>query len=381
MVEIPCDSPPASEKLNIDLLKIWLIRYLPKLGLISLQAHSHVKARLAVAVSAEARQETRRKVLGNLTAHCTMSGLRAQHLMMDSHMPLQILEAQKITHQIVAIYQYLMEAYVRDFVFAPVLHHLHTTDSKQVVALQILPKFHQLMQGLAPLLKGLQSLISTSTNLRAIGFLSTQIHLSRQRILSRLDVYERIWLSPYLQLTEELLCMPWQRVCIAAGNHSSNSPAAALVTKMLPLTEPIASAVYHRALRTFPNHVSRQGCIQSDPVQTSSVRDLSMFQTYIWLSLLEGNISVIKNELLPLCLLVFPCSKVSWQFVQYGIQWLSEEIYLHLTSPETLMFSSYIKPIQRLFKQADPDQIDLVKVNSKLTIKTMGHQLQPVSLG
>lgn len=336
------------------------------------QVRGHVEDRIATAISIEARQATRANVLGHLSAYCTMSGLRAQQLMTERNVPLQILEAQKITHQIVTVYKYLMDAYVKDFVFAPVLQYLHKIDSncnKEEVALKILPEFNRLMQGLEPLLQDLQRLIATSQNPRAIGFLSTQIHLSRQRILERLSVYERIWLSPYLQLTEELLCMPWQRVCTAANRHSPNSSAATIVMKMLPLTDDIARAVYQRALRTFPNHISRQGRIQSAPVQTSSLRDLSMFQTYIWLSLLESDLSVIKNELLPLCLLVFPCSNVRWQFIQAGIQWLSEEIYPNLTSQETLMFSSYIKPIQMLFRKANPEEVDLVDVNSKLTVQ------------
>lgn len=360
------------EQLNFQILKIWITRYLPRFELIQPQARHHVCQRLADTVAPTARQATRILVLEHLAAHCAMSGLRTQQLMAEAGVPLKILEAQAITEQIVSIYRYLMDAYVQNFIFAPVLDYLHTIDdvsSKEAVALQILPQFHTLMRGLEPLLQALQAMVASSQNLRAIGFLTTQIHLSRQRILSRLTVYERLWLSPYLQLTEELLCMPWQRVCAAASQHSDNSTAAKVVTKLLPETDAIATAVYQRALRTYPNHISRQGRIQSDAVQTSSIRDLSMFQTYIWLSLLEGNISVVENELLPLCLLVFPCSNVRWQFVQHGIQWLAEEIHLHLTSQETLMFSSYVKPIQRLFERSNPEQVDLEVVSSKLTIE------------
>lgn len=355
---------------NSDLLTIWLARYLPKLGLIPTSLRSHFEERVAVAISIEARQLTQTKILDNLTSHCAMSGVQAQQLMMAANMPLKILEAKKISLQISAIYQYLMDAYVQDFIFSPVLDYLHSIDlaqSKQTVALKILPAFHRLMMGLEPLLDGLQTMSLESQNRRAIGFLTTQIHLSRQRILRCLDAYERIWLSPYLQLTEELLCMPWQRVCTAANQHSSNSPMAVIVTKMLPMAESIATSVYQRALRAYPNHISRQGRIQSDAVQTSSIRDLSMFQTYIWLALLEGNLSVIEYELLPLCLLVFPCSNVRWQFVQNGIKWLGEEISMHLTSQERLIFSSYIQPIQAMFRQANPEQADITEINRFLS--------------
>lgn len=223
------------------------------------------------------------------------------------------------------------------------------------------------MHGLGSLISSLQAKMVMSQNRRSIGFLTTQIHLSRQRSLRRLDVYERMWLSPYLQLTEELLCMPWQRVCAAANQHAVNSATTVLVKKMLPKASAIALAVYQRALRTYPNHISRQGRIQSETVQTSSVRDLSMFQTYIWLAVLEGDLSVIENELLPLCLLVFPCSKVKWAFVQSGIEWIGEEISNHLTSQEKSVFSSFINPIQAMFRQASPAQADIDNIHRSLT--------------
>ena len=368
-----CDSPPGERRLNVELLTIWLTRYLPNLDSVPYQVCDPMHVRIAAAISEDARRATQRKILVSLASYCTLSGLKAQQLMtIEANNSLKIVEAQKITGQIVTIYRYLIEAYTTDFVFSSLLNHLSavtSNQSKQIIALKILPAFSRLMQGLAPLLRALKEMVKTSKHLRAIGFLTTQMHLSRQRILNRLSIYERVWLTPYFQLAEELLCMPWYRVCEAASRYSSNSSAAAVVAKMLPMTDNIAIAVYQRVLRTYPKYTSRQGRIQSAAVQASMIQDLSMFQLYIWLSLLEDNLSVVQRELLPLCLLVLPCSNVCWRLVQQCIQWLGEEMHPYLTSHETLMVSSYIKPIQRLFMQTSPEQIDLIEINSQLLME------------
>ncbi|MEM1253614.1 MAG: hypothetical protein AAGI69_14370 [Cyanobacteria bacterium P01_H01_bin.21] len=368
-----CDSLLGERQFNLELLTIWLTRYLPNLELIPCQVSDPIHGRFSVVISEEARQLTRKKVLVGLASYCTLSGLKAQQLMMpEADNSLRIIEAQKITNQVVAIYRYLIDAYTTDFLFVPLLKHLNAVgsdQSKQIVVLKILPAFNRLMRGLAPLLKGLKKIAKASKQLRTIGFLTTQIHLSRQRILNRLSLYERIWLAPYFQLAEELLCIPWQRVCEAASQYSPHSSVAAVVTKMLPMTDAIAMAVYQRVLRVYPRHTSRQGHIQSVAVQTSMIRDLNKFQLYIWLSLLENNLSVIRRELLPLSVLVLPCSDVCWQLVQHCIQWLGEEIHPYLTPHETLMVSSYIKPIQRLFKQTSPEQIDLAEISSQLCME------------
>lgn len=359
------------DNLNIHLLRIWIVRYLPNLALLPKPTRSHLESRISTIKSVDSRKSTQAKVLKNLQIDCEASVLEAQEMIIETEILADVSEAEKTASQVAAIYQYLMNAYVNNFIFLPILDYLHTIEtdkSKQSASLKILPKFNCLMNGLEPLVHGLRVILIESKNPRAIGYLTTQLHLSRQKILSRLDAHERLWLTPYIQLTEELICMPWPRVCAAANHYSPQTQTVtAIITKVIPRTELIAANVYQKMQQTYPNHVSRRGRIQSSGVEASSLRDLNMFQTYIWLALLEDNLSVIKNELLPLCLIVFPCSKVDWTLVQKSLQWLGEEISTHLTEQEAQIFSSYFRPIQVIFaRNVNPEQIDVYALKQEL---------------
>ncbi|MBE9066010.1 hypothetical protein IQ260_05025 [Leptolyngbya cf. ectocarpi LEGE 11479] len=344
---------------------------MPNLALLPKPLRGHLESRINTIKSVDARKSTQVKVLEKLQVDCDAAVLEAQEMIVETEVPADVSEAEKTASQVVAIYQYLMNAYVDNFIFLPILDYLHTIEtdkSKQAASLKILPKFNHLMNGLEPLIQGLRVVLTESKNPRAIGYLTTQLHLSRQKILSRLDAYERLWLTPYIQLTEELICMPWPRVCAATNHYSPQAKTVTtIITKVLPRTELIAANVYKKMQQAYPNHVSRRGRIQSSGVEASSLRDLNMFQTYIWLALLEDDVSVIKHELLPLCLIVFPCSQVDWRLVQKSLQWLGEEISTHLDEKEAQIFSSYFRPIQVIFaRNVNPEQIDVYALKQEL---------------
>ncbi len=353
-----------------ELTKVWLSRYLPNLGLLPQATRQFFEERLAVVISEESRQETQKKLLRVIDTDCIMAAIQAQKLVAESGQVLQLGEARALSTQISRVYKSLLTLYVEDFVFSPVLDSLHdfeTREAKMSALEKIVPAFDRLMHALRPLLVQLQSLYATSKNRRAIGFLTTQLHLSRQRILDRLDSYERLWLSPYLQLIEDFVCIPWQRVCVAAT--SAMPEQVAMAQQVLFRSDAIAGQVYQRALRTFPNHMSRQGRIQSAAVQQSSVRDLSMFQAYMWLCVLEGNLSSVQEELLPLCLLVFPCAQVKWDFVIQGIRWLIEEIKTELTPSQQQIFMLTAAPTEHLFVAANPEAANIETINHNLQLR------------
>jgi hypothetical protein len=365
-------SQSAVSDLDSNLLTIWMTRYLPDLGLIPTALRVHFEDRLSVVISPDARRTTQQKILEYLVTDCAFAGIQAQGLMLEADQPLPIKEAKELGLKVADVYRLMLDYYVEDFVFTPVLQSLYTIDSengKQTAAQAILPAFHRLMEAVEPMLYKLQEIHYNSENQRAIGFLTTQLHLTRQRVLDHLTAYERIWLLPYLQLTEELVCMPWRRICQAAQNSLVKPQTSLVVQTMLPQANEIAKTVYQKAIRTFPNHISRQGRIQSHSVERSSVRDLNMFQSYIWLAVLEGKLEVIENELLPLCLLVFPCANVQWQFVRQGIAWLMEEIQTQLDPAYQTHFQNcYAEPIKQLFAQAGSHRLDVSDVRSRLSL-------------
>ena len=349
---------PTQATTDSELIKLWLIRYLPTLGVISAPVRRHVKQRLELAISDDARRITQQKILRSLPAACARATTEAQQFLSVSGVAYDIWEVRDLTIQIHKIYETLLSCYAESFVFAPMLDCLETIDSEQGrmdAATRILPSFNQLIWKLEPLLRELKMLYRFSSNRQMIGFMTTQLHFTQRHIIRQFDPYERLWLTSYFQMVEELICMPWRRICTSTLLKTSRLGSIALAKKMLPRTQAIAESVYRRALCDYPHHVSRQGRIQTEAVRTSSIRDINMFQAYLWLCLLENSLSVIENELLPLCLIVFPSTNVQWQLVTQGVENLMVTIQAQLSASEKTLFDKYAQPIQQLFVNANPE--------------------------
>jgi hypothetical protein len=365
---------PASLDSSHDLLVSWAVRYLPNLGQIPIELRKFFVERLGDTISDSQRQATANRIRETLLSDCAFAGIQAQRLFSSASSRLDIAEARDLGVQIGQIYNTLLDLYIQDFVFAPLLDALYTLDSqagREAAARRILPGFTRLTQRIEPLLTQLQLLHMASSNQRAIGFLTTQLHLSRHRILDRLNAQERIWMSSYIQLVEELVCMPWQRICKASMKLAPDSPQVLMVRQVLQDSQTIADRVYQRAVHTFPRHNSRQGQIQSSAVQQSSLRDLNMFQAYIWLCLLEDSMSSIDDELLPLSILVFPCVGVDWSFVDQGISWLIEEIHRRLDSQQRQLLEPYTNRVQQRFTDARPQEADIETLNAQLQSRAL----------
>jgi len=361
--------PSALINADQQLLGIWAARYVPDLSIIPAPARKLVSRRLSQIISTTNRAATAEKIRSNLVSDCAFAGMQAQRICGAAGSLLNMREATGLSVQVRAVYEKLLDLYVEEFVFAPVMESLSQYDGlaeKIKASRNILPRFVTLIQNVEPLLADLQQLYVSSQNQLAIGFLTTQLHLTRHRILERLDAYERLWLNSYFQLVEEQVCMPWQRISQAAANPQLAAEKSKMVTQVLPLSQEIAKAVYDRAVLQHPGHSSRQGRIQCLGVEKSSIRDMSMFQAYIWLCVLEDSVAVIAEELLPLCLLVFPSAGVDWQLVENGISWLLEAMAQPMTPEQQAILSKYGQPIQQQFAEAQPQAADLEAISQKL---------------
>ena len=357
-----------------QLLGIWAARYIPDLSLIPLKTRSLISRRLSQMISLPNRQATAEKIHKNLVADCAFAGMQAQRICVAAGTLLNMREATNLSVQVQAIYTKLLDLYAEEFVFAPVLESLSRYDEpaeKVRASLKILPRFTALLQEIQPFLRQLQQLYISSGNHLAIGFLTTQLHLTRHRILERLDAYERLWLNSYFQLVEEQVCMPWQRISQAASNPYLPVVKSQMVQTVLPLSQEIGKAVYQKAVLHHPGHHSRQGRIQALGVEKSSIRDMSMFQAYIWLCILEDSVEVIEEELLPLCLLVFPSADVDWQLVENGITWLLEAMANYMTTEQRAILVKYGQPIKQLFAQAQPQTATLETISWELRQKAL----------
>jgi hypothetical protein len=78
-----------------------------------------------------------------------------------------------------------------------------------------------------------------------------------------------------------------------------------------------------------------------------------MFQAYLWLCALEGNMSAVEEELLPLCKMVFPSIEVSWELVEQLVPLLVTEIEARLSSAQMRILQPYTQSMQQLFSQVE----------------------------
>lgn len=212
-----------------------------------------------------------------------------------------------------------------------------------------LPTIEHLTTELEPVLRQLREQHLAAQDPRAIGFITTQFHFSTQLILSKLTPTEQVLLSPYFKFIEEQVCIPWQRVCHTAAMHALDSDTIKVVQQLLPATHEIACTVYRRAAKLYPNHRSRRGRLSNPGVAASTIRDLEMFQGYLWLCVLEGNMKAIEEELLPLCIMVFPSVDVRWDLVRKMLSMLIDELMERLSHEHQLLLLPYTQAMQQIF--------------------------------
>ncbi|MBX2862657.1 MAG: hypothetical protein KTR27_03810 [Leptolyngbyaceae cyanobacterium MAG.088] len=374
----------AGTDINNELLKIWVARYLPNLEAISKHARPHVEQRLRRTISDESRNITATKLDQHLASDCVLAATDTQQLLVTAGIKADTWEIQSLSVQIHSIYEALINRYRESFVFSPIIEYLHLIDiegSRLAAAARVIPKFENLLLIIAPMLRELEAIYFSSLNQHLVGFMTTQLHLTQQRIISHLSSEELIWLTPYLKLLNELICMPWKHIC-SATSVSHNVETIALVKRMMPKVSSIATLTYQKALQTFPNHTSYQGRIQSQSVQHSSLRDLSMFQAYIWLSVLEDSSSVIEKKLLPICLQVFPLTGVRWELVTFAIGTIIDIIQEQLSPTEQELFKAHAEYIKALFFNAQPKmrQVHLLKEQLKRnkTFSNVSYTWRPV---
>jgi len=363
---------PVSTDANHELLKIWVARYLPELGKISGPVRKYVEQRLRLAMTNTSRQATAQRIRNHLVSDSAAAAADTQKLLLRVGLPPEMWEMQELYAKVYKLYEALIDCYEQSFIFAPVVEYLHRIEEDSCrleAAAQVIPPFEDLMLTMGPMLRELKAVYFSSTNRHMVGFMTTQMHFTQQYILTHLDPYECLWLAPYLRLLDELMCMPWQRICSVVSTIAERPDTIALVKRMIPKVNMISALVYNKALTAYPKHNSCQGRIQSTAVQRSSLRDLNMFQAYIWLSLLEDNTIIIEKQLLPICLQVFRLTNVNGELVTFAIQSIIEAIQSQLSPSEQALFHPSSYAIERLFIDAysKVSQVDLLRKQLQAT--------------
>jgi Phycobilisome protein len=210
----------------------------------------------------------------------------------------------------------------------------------------------QLSNLLDPLLLEYQERHQISDDWSKLGFLTTHINFSNVALLSNLTPIEQTFIKPYFKFLEEQVALPWQRVCAAANSHQFSSPAFQLVKHLMPSAEDIAYRVYMSLLRHFSKTTMRRGRLDHPGIRHSCLRDLNMFQAYLWLCVLQGSLDPVEDELVRLCTMVMPRVGVPWEMT---VQWnniLMQEVMDRTMLSQQAFLEPYATGFMQAFKQS-----------------------------
>jgi hypothetical protein len=230
-----------------------------------------------------------------------------------------------------------------------------------------IPNIEKLAKELEPWLLKYQDKHVIAKDWRVLGFMSTLFHFTNKLLINQLTSVEKVLLCPYFKFIEEQVALPWQRVCAAATKHDLGSPALTIVEQMFSVASEIGSTVYCQLLQLFPDHRSVRGGLSDPDVAHSCLRDLDMFQAYLWLSLLEESLRPIEQELVPLFVMVMPSVRVEWEMIDKGKRLLVEQIEAHVQPEHKPVLLNYTQGMEEAFfetRKGLGHQGDLIKVPS-----------------
>jgi hypothetical protein len=180
----------------------------------------------------------------------------------------------------------------------------------------------------------------TADDPRVLGFVSLQFHYTGQLLLAELSSTQQAFINRYFKVIDDHLYMPLQRAYYAAARYSYDDPALQAVRSLLGVSSEIAEKIVKQTIKAYPNYRSYSGSLEHPYIQISSIRDVEMFQVYLWVCVLEQSVLSIQQELFPLCVMLYPVLNVRWELVRQLIFSLYKEFQYYL-EPQ---YISYLTP-------------------------------------
>lgn len=190
----------------------------------------------------------------------------------------------------------------------------------------------------------------TAEDPRVIGFVSMQFHYTGQCLLE-IAMGDQEVLQLYFKAIDDHLYMPLQRAYHAAAQHSYHSTELGIVRSLLPQSSAIAHKIVDQVHRAFAQHTCYSGALTAPHVRISSLRDAEMFQTYLWVCLLEDNISAVQQELFPLCVMLYPTLNVRWELVRYMLTLMDQEFARVLEPSQFIRCAAYLDSLKVMFSE------------------------------
>ncbi len=212
-----------------------------------------------------------------------------------------------------------------------------------------IPEIISLVTNLEPLLSAFHARQTVEEHWQTRSFLSTQLSFSSWFLLKALPEAEQALLGAYFYFLEEYVSMPWHGVYKAAITHVPNSPTLNLAERMLPQIASISMAVYGQWSKLFGGYYNRRGQLDNSGVRHSSLRDFSMFQVYLWLCVLQGDLDVIEQELVVLCSRVYRGIGIPWEMTIQGTKLLFDDLGSRLDDQEKRLLLPYTDGMLQAF--------------------------------
>ena len=348
-------SQPSTKRL----VKLWTERYIPNLSTFAEKGRLNIFD-LVEADSGSGRAKTFAKLHHHLQTNSELAGIQTNALFAYVPNVVNLAEARRLSQFVRQAYGKTLEIYQQQS-SSPALQakrSILANFSSQVAEDWLMPQLElpaieQLATMLDPVLTQLQEQHLSAEDKRAIGFITTQFHFSTKLLLEQITLPEQVLLSPYLKFVEEQICIPWQRICAAAAKQEWDSPALQVVQQLLPQSHAVAQTVYARAAYLYSNHRSRRGGLSHPGVAASTIRDMNMFQGYLFLCMLEGSMAAVEQELLPLCVMVFPSVQVSWQLVQRTLKLITDELLKRVNPEQRHLLLPYTQALEQIFSDLE----------------------------
>ena len=336
------------------LVKLWAQRYTPDLSpLASKPDKASAYGALSIAASPEGRAATAIKLNQRLIEiKCQMAAIETNCLYGYVPKIVDFSDAKLLAPYAFEIYQKLIDIYQQssDTISPYTLTSLiAAANSNKTSPTSWGMPVEKLAKELEPLLIAFQGQHIALRDWRTLGFITTLLNFSNKLMPDKLTLPEQILIKPYFRFVEEQVALPWQRICAAAARHQLDSSALILVEQMIPQSLEIAHAVYYKLVQLLPNHRSRRGGLDDPGIKHSCLRDLQMFQGYLWLCLLEDTMNPIEHELVDLCVMVMTGVKVKWEMTELWNKLLIEEIISRITLGQKSILQPYTSAMEKAF--------------------------------
>jgi len=336
------------------LVKLWAQRYTPDLSpLASKPDKASAYGALSIAASPEGRAATAIKLNQRLIEiKCQMAAIETNCLYGYVPKIVDFSDAKLLAPYAFEIYQKLIDIYQQSSgTISPytLTSLIAAANSNKTSPTSWGMPVEKLAKELEPLLIAFQGQHIALRDWRTLGFITTLLNFSNKLMPDKLTLPEQILIKPYFRFVEEQVALPWQRICAAAARHQLDSSALILVEQMIPQSLEIAHAVYYKLVQLLPNHRSRRGGLDDPGIKHSCLRDLQMFQGYLWLCLLEDTMNPIEHELVDLCVMVMTGVKVKWEMTELWNKLLIEEIISRITLGQKSILQPYASAMEKAF--------------------------------